>query len=213
MPKQAGAADVETEEIVEQIFGFAQRDAEVRAAIGGQQTCTWADVGAGQFEIAAALAGLLASAATMDVSAIAMPFEFGFGNVGDDVILEVVGGFEIVAAAMAALLGMNVVFDEAGVRRRFGPKRAWMLAMFLAAAVVGRTLAWRRVFLLAFASLQELLHLMLQLRDPLAQLGVFRFEFRNPLVAWIIHDRCILPKTAERAKTSCLTVTFFEPLA
>src|SRR6185503_4572581 len=115
--------------------------------------------------------------------------------------------FEIVAAAMGALFGMHVVFDENGIRRRFGPERTGMLAMFLAAAVVGSALAWRTPFGFAFASLQELLHPVFQLRNPLAQPGVFRFEFRNPLVAWIIHDRHILPETAEGAKTNCLTVT------
>ena len=40
-------------------------------------------------------------------------------------------GFEIAAAAMRALLGMNVVLDEDGPRRRLGPKDAGMLAMLL----------------------------------------------------------------------------------
>jgi hypothetical protein len=154
-------------------------------------------VGAGQFEIAAALAGLLAAAAPVDVTAIAMPFEFRFGNIGDDVIVKVLGWFEIIAAAMAALFGMDIVFDEGGAGRRFGSEGAGMFAMFLASSVVGCALAWRRALGSALASLQELLDLVFQLRDPLAQLGVFRFELRNPLVAWIIHDRSILPKTAE----------------
>src|SRR4051812_48610409 len=108
----------------------------------------------------------------MDVSAIAMPLEYGFGNVDDEVILEVVGRFGIVAAAVGTLLGMHVVFDEGGVRRRLGPKGAGMLAMLFEPAIIGSALAWRPAIALSLAALQELLHLMFQLRDPLAQLGV-----------------------------------------
>ena len=36
---------------------------------------------------------------------------------------------------------------------------------------------------------QEGLDLMLQLRDPLAQLGIFGFEFRYPEVTRVVHDR------------------------
>ena len=82
-----------------------------------------------------------------------------------------------------------------------------MLAMFLASAVIGCALARGAALAGAFATLQELLYLVFQLRNPLAQLSVLRFEFRNPLVARIIHDRCILPQTSEREKRNCLTVT------
>ncbi len=167
------------------------------AAIGSQQACPRSDVRAGQFEIAASLAGLRAASAAIDMAAIAMPFEFWLGNVGDDVIFKVLGGFEIVATAMGALFGVDIVFDADGVRRRFGPKRAGMFAMFFATTVVGCALPRRAAFAAAFAALQELLDLVFQLRNPFAQLGVFRFEFSNPLVAWIIHDRGILTKIAD----------------
>jgi hypothetical protein len=49
--------------------------------------------------------------------------------------------------------------------------------------------------------------LMLQLRDPPAQLGILGFEFGNPLVARVIHDQRSLPITAEMGKSSCLTIT------
>ena len=168
MAEQAGAADGQAEEIVEQILRFAQRDAQMRAAISGQQPCAWPDVGAGQFQLAASLAGLLTAPAAINVAAIAMPFELGFGKVGDDVIVKVLGRFKIVAAAMGALLGMHLVFDEGRVRRRFGTKGAGMLAMFLASTVIGCALARGAALAGAFATLQELLYLVFQLRNPLA---------------------------------------------
>jgi hypothetical protein len=52
---------------------------------------------------------------------------------------------------------------------------------------------------------------MLQLRDALPQLGVFRFEFGNPLVMPVIHDPRSLTEIAEMAKSICLTVTTVFP--
>ena len=72
----------------------------------------------------------------MNVPAIAMPFEFGLGDVGDEVVFKLSGRCEVGAAAMRALLGMNVVLDELGAGGRLGSEGAWMLAMLLAAAVV-----------------------------------------------------------------------------
>ncbi len=143
--------------------------------------------------------------------AVAMPFELGFGQVRDRVLVKVLGWFEVAAAAVGALLGTHVVFDEAGVCRRFRSKATGMLPLFLAAAIVGRPLPRCTALALAFAALQELLHLMFQLRNALAQLGVIRLQLRNPLVAWIIHDRRILTKTAESGKRKCLTVTLSRP--
>ena len=48
---------------------------------------------------------------------------------GNEILLA--GRFQIVLAAMGALLGMDFVIDELGVRGRFGPKKAAMLAVFL----------------------------------------------------------------------------------
>jgi hypothetical protein len=116
----------------------------------------------------------------MDVPAIAMPFELRLGNVGDDVVVEFSGVVEFAAAAMGALLGMNFVFDEYGPRRRIGPKDAGVLAMFLPPSIVGGSLSWLALIFGSFASLEKRLDLMFELRDPLAQLGVLRFEFSNP---------------------------------
>jgi hypothetical protein len=196
MAEQSGSAHGEAKEVVQKVACFAKRDAQVSAAIAGEQTRAGPDVGAGQFKIAASLAGPLASKAAMDVASIAMPFELGFGDVGDDVVVEFAGVFEFAAATMGALLRMHFVFDELGVGRRIGPKDAGMLAMFFAALIVGRALARLAFGLGSFATLKKGLELVFELRNPLAQLGVFGFEFRNPLVAWIIHDRHSLPKNA-----------------
>jgi hypothetical protein len=164
-------------------------------------------VSAGQFQVAAALAGLLATSAKVDMPAIAMPLEFGFRDIGDDVVFKLLGCFKVAAAAVGALLGSNVVFDERGPRGRFGPKDARMFAMFLTPAVVGRTLPWWTAAGSAFAALQKLLYLVLQLRDPPPQFGILGFQFGNSPVPWIIHDRQILPEVAEMGKRKCLTVT------
>jgi hypothetical protein len=105
------------------------------------------------------------------------------------VVVEASGRFEFDAAAMRALPGMNVVLEEGGVGGRLRSKDAGMLAMLLAAVIVGSAVPGRAFGLGAFAALQEGLDLMLQLRDPLAQLGIFGFEFRNPEVTRVVHDR------------------------
>jgi hypothetical protein len=57
--EQPGSADGQSEEVVEQVPGLAQGDAEVGPAVAGEQAGARADVGAGQFQVAAALAGPL----------------------------------------------------------------------------------------------------------------------------------------------------------
>jgi hypothetical protein len=104
---------------------------------------------------------MLASAAKVDMPAKAMPLDFRFRNIGDKVVFKLFGWLKIAAAAVAALLGMNIVFNERGPRGRFGSKAARMFAMFLNAAIVGRTLPWRTAAASAFAALQKPLHLML----------------------------------------------------
>jgi len=116
----------------------------------------------------------------MDVPTKAMPFELGLGDVGDDVVLELSGRFECAAAAMVALLGMNVVFDKDGPRGWIGAKNAGMLAMFLASPVVGCALPRLAFAFGSFAALEERLDLMFELPDPLPQLGILSFEFGNP---------------------------------
>ena len=117
------------------MLGLAERDAQMGAGVAGQQARSRSDVGAGQLQLAATLADLLATAATIDMPAVAMPFDLGFGNIGHDMVVELARGFEVAAAAMGALLGMHVVFDERRVRRRLGAKAARMQAEFLAATI------------------------------------------------------------------------------
>jgi len=125
----------------------------------------------------------------MDVPAIAMPFELGLGDIDDNMVFKCPGRFEIGVAAMRALLGMNVMLDELGAGGRLGSEDTGVLAMLLPTTVVRSALPRRAFGLGAFVTLQERLDLVLQLRDPLAQLGVFGFEFRNPKVARVVHDR------------------------
>jgi hypothetical protein len=180
MAQQTGAADGQTKEIVQEVSRLTQGNSEVGAAVAGEQAGAGPDVGAGQFQVAASLAGMLTGAATVAVAALAMPFQLGFGKVGNDVVVKLARGFEIIAATMRAVLGMDVVLDERGLGRRLRAEDAGMRAMLLAPAVVSGTLAWLTFALRPFAALEELLELMLQMRDPPAQLGVLGFEFGNP---------------------------------
>jgi hypothetical protein len=207
MSQGPGPTHRQTEEVVEQIARLAQRDAEVRSAVTGEQPGAGTDVRSGQFEVAASLTGALAATATMDVPAIAMPFELRLGKVGDEVVLELACRFEISRAAVAALLGMNVVVDELGAGRRFGPKGAWMLAMFDQPAILRRSLPRRPLVGAPLTALQKRLQLMLELGNAPPQLGILGFEFRNPLIARVVHDPQSLSKNLIWGKTSCLTVT------
>src|SRR5262249_12717802 len=85
--QQSGPADRQSEEVVEQVAGLTQGDAEVSAAVAGEQAGARADVRARQFQVAAALAGPLATPTTVDVPSVAMPLEIGFGQIGDEVVL------------------------------------------------------------------------------------------------------------------------------
>jgi hypothetical protein len=210
MAEQPGTADSQAEEVVQQIARLAQGDAEVGATIASEQSRPRSDMGAGQFQVATTLTGSLAGAATMDVPTITMPLQLGLGDVGDDVVLELSGRFEILAATMLALLRMNVVLDELRIGRRLGPKDARMLAMFLAPPIVGRSLPQLTSVLGTFAALQKCLQLMFELRDPLPQLGILCLEFRNPSIPRVIHDPHSLPKLPISGKSSCLTVTLCE---
>ena len=66
-------------------------------AVAGEQAGARADVRAGQFQVAAALAGPLTAPTAVDVPSVAMPLEFGLGEIGHEVVLELAGGFEVVA--------------------------------------------------------------------------------------------------------------------
>src|SRR5260370_34901404 len=103
--------------------------------VAGQQACPRADVGTGQFQIAAALARLLTAAAAIKVAPVAMPLELGFRNIGHDVIFELAGRFQIVRTAMATGLGPNIILDGHGIGRLLGSKAAGALSVLLARAV------------------------------------------------------------------------------
>ena len=149
-----------------------------------------------------------------------MPFELGFGDIGDDVVFEVFGRFEIVAAAVRTLLGPNVVFDERGSRRRLGSKETGMLAMLLETPVIGRTLTLATVAYRPLATLVDVLQLVFELGQLPPQLGVLSMEVRirgfqlrdsvQKLLS-VIHDDRILPEITETGKRKCLTVTTRQP--
>ena len=61
-----------------------------------------------------------------------MPLEFGFRDIGNDVILELAGAFEVGGTAMGTLLRMNFMLNERGVRRRLGSKVTRVLAVLFA---------------------------------------------------------------------------------
>ena len=54
------------------------------------------------------------------VPPVAMPLEFRFGEIGHEMVLELAGGFEVARAAMRALPGADVIFDEDGAGRGLG---------------------------------------------------------------------------------------------
>ena len=111
-------------------------------AVAGEQAGARADVPARQLQFAAPLAGPLAAPAAVDVPPVAMPLEFRFGEIGDDVVIELAGGFEVVSAAMGALLRADVVFDEDGAGRRLGSEGTGMLTVLLASAVGARAVGF-----------------------------------------------------------------------
>ena len=137
MTEQAGPADGQAEEVVEQVAGLAQGDAQVGAAVAGEQAGAGADVRAGQFQVAAALAGPLTAPAAVEYAA------------GSDATRSWVRGMSATkwssnwpvasrsrAPQWAHCCGTDVVFDEDGAGRRLGAKGAGVLAVLLAAAVV-----------------------------------------------------------------------------
>jgi hypothetical protein len=179
--EQSGPADRQAEEVVEQILGLAQRDAEMSATVAGEQAGARADVGAGQFQVATALAGPLTTAAAKDMPPVAMPFQLRFGDVGHDVVLELAGGFEVMGAAMRALLGPDVVFEEDGAGRGFGSEESGVLTVFPTATVGAGSLGIVVARTGAFAALADGLQLMLDQSESAAEVGVLRLQVGDPL--------------------------------
>jgi hypothetical protein len=153
-----------------------------------------------QFQIAATLTSLFTVSAAMDVSTIAMPFEFRFRYIGDNMIFKFAGRLQVVATATRALCRTNVVLEKDRIRRRIRAENAWMLAMFLTALVLRRPLAWRPFLLGSFAALKKGLNLVFKLRNPTSQFGVLRLELGYPKIAWIVHDPAILATQLQSGK-------------
>jgi hypothetical protein len=86
-----------------------------------------------------------------------MPLEFRFGQIGQDVVLELAGGFEVAGAAMRALLGTDLVCGEDSAGWGLGPKASGVLAMVLAPAVGARALRFVAAMGRAFAALTDVL--------------------------------------------------------
>jgi len=93
--KQAGPTDGQAKEVVQEVLGLAQGNAEMGAAVTGQQAGARPDVRTRQFQIATPLAAFLATATTIDEPAIAMPL-----GVKGDVMRMISGALLIVAAAI-----------------------------------------------------------------------------------------------------------------
>jgi hypothetical protein len=117
-----------------------------------------------------------------------MLLQLGFGNIDDDVIVEFAGRFEVVASAVVACGGSDVMFDERQVRRRFGSGGTGVLAMVRSASIVGRPLPGRLFGCVFFTSLEKLLELVFELGDTVAKLGVFGFEFGQSGVTRVFHN-------------------------
>jgi hypothetical protein len=118
-----------------------------------------------------------------------MPLDFRFGDIGHDVLFDRSGGFEVVAAAVAAFLGMDIVLDENRVGGRFGSKATRMFTVFFPAPVFGLGLAIR-AGTRTLATLADFLQFVLQLRNPCSQFRVFRFEGTIFLLkpVMVVHD-------------------------
>src|SRR5208337_5008161 len=67
-----------------------------------------------EFQVPAALAGLLTTTTAVDMATVAMPLDLGFGDISHKVIFELAGRFEILGTAMGTLLRTDVVFGEYG---------------------------------------------------------------------------------------------------
>ena len=176
MTEQAGAADREAEEVVEQVLGLAQGNAEVSPAVTGQQAGTWADVGARKFEVAASLTSLLAPPALVDIPTIPMPLDLGFREIGHDMIFELASRFEIGSTAVGTLVGMNLVFGKNGSGWWLRPDLARMLPVLNAPAVRPHLLGIIPATARALAALMDLRECMFDAVQPASEFSVFRLE-------------------------------------
>ena len=109
-----------------------------------------------------------------------MPLELGFGEIGDEVVFELAGRFEIACTAMGALLRMDVVFDEVGAGWRFGAESSRDACDAPCGGGRPGTLGVVAAGAWAFAALADRLEFVLQLRQPTPQFGVLRFQLGDP---------------------------------
>ena len=83
---------------------------------------------------------------------------------------------------MSALLGADVVFDEDGAGRGLGSKASGVLAMVLTSAVGARAVGFVAAVGWAFATLTDVLQLVLDLGQPAAQIRILRLQVGDPLL-------------------------------
>ena len=164
MAQHAGPAFVQAEPFRKQRRGLTQRNAQVPAGVGRQQPGSRANVRAGQFQVAAALAGAVAIQATHDMAAIAMDLNLWFRDVHLDVIVVLARGFQVAALAVRARFRNHVVLVRDFRRLGRRAKEPAVAALALLAAI-GRLLAWRRVGLGAVVLIAAA-KFFFQLRDP-----------------------------------------------
>jgi hypothetical protein len=142
-----------------------------------------------------------------------MPLDLWFGDVGHEMVLELAGRFEVAAAAMAALPGIDVVFDEDRTRRRVGSSNARVLPVLPAAAVRGGWVLRLARAASALAALQDPLEFLLHLAQTASQVGVFRLQRGNAIqkLLLIIHAGRILVKGDTAGKRRDSTSNFARP--
>jgi hypothetical protein len=116
------------------------------------------------------------------MTAVAMPLEFRFGEIGHDMVVELAGGLEVAGAAVRALHGTDIMVDEDGAGWWLRPEAAGVLAEFLVPAVdagaVGLIAAANR----PFAARTEVLELVLDLGQSAAQVGILGLQVGDPLL-------------------------------
>jgi len=95
-------------------------------------------------------------------------------------VLELAGGLEVAAAAMRALLGTDVMFDEGGAGRGLGPKGAGVVTVSLAATIGARAMGRVAAPGRTFAAPVDGLQLVFDLGQPAAEVGVLRLQVGDP---------------------------------
>jgi hypothetical protein len=118
-----------------------------------------------------------------------MPLEFGFGQIGHDVVFKQPGGLKVVGTAMSTLIRMDLVFLEDGAGRRLRPEEPGVVAVLFAPMVGARGLRVVVAVRGAFATLADVLKLVLELRHSAAEFRVLSFQFGDPLLKGAHHGQ------------------------